>query len=98
MLDPERGEAFLAWLDGVLAIKGSLPPDGLTIRAELGPDSIALSNALRFSEPAFFTHSAHSLMPWYCDTAISCTILVSPNLFCQAARNCLFAGNVDSWL
>ncbi len=41
LLDPEQGELFLAWLDGVLAIKGSLPPDGLTIRAELGPDSIA---------------------------------------------------------
>ncbi len=41
ILDPDQGETFLAWLDGVVAIRGSLPPDGLTIRAELGPDSIA---------------------------------------------------------
>lgn len=47
LLDPEQGEQFLAWLDGVLAIKGSLPPDGLTIRAELGPDSIAFKRVDR---------------------------------------------------
>lgn len=46
-LDPEQGEAFLAWLDGVLAIKGSLPPDALTIRNELGPDSIAFKRVDR---------------------------------------------------
>jgi len=40
-LDPERGEQFLAWLDGALALKSSLPPDPLTIRAELGHDSVA---------------------------------------------------------
>ena len=40
-LDPEKGEAFLAWLDGALALKASLPPDALTIRAELGGDSVA---------------------------------------------------------
>lgn len=47
VLDPEQGEAFLAWLDGVVALKGSLPPDGLTIRAELGPDSIAFKRVDR---------------------------------------------------
>ncbi|MBL8652514.1 MAG: N-6 DNA methylase [Sphingopyxis sp.] len=41
ILDPEKGEAFLAWLDGALALKSSLPPDALTIRAELGHDSFA---------------------------------------------------------
>lgn len=41
ILDPERGEAFLAWLDGAVALKASLPPDPLTIRAELGQDSVA---------------------------------------------------------
>ena len=41
VLDPEKPEAFLAWLDGVVALKGSLFPDALTIRAELGGDSIA---------------------------------------------------------
>ena len=40
-LDPDKPEAFLAWLDGALALKASLPPDPLTIRAELGGDSVA---------------------------------------------------------
>jgi len=46
-LDPEKGEAFLAWLDGVLALKASLPPDPLTIRAELGQDSVAFQRVDR---------------------------------------------------
>ena len=37
----------------------------------------------RSIEPAFCTASAHSLMPWYCDTAISWTILVSPKRLAQ---------------
>ncbi len=40
-LDPERAGEFLAWLDGALALKSSLPPDPQTIRAELGHDSVA---------------------------------------------------------
>lgn len=40
-LDPEKPEPFLAWLDGVLALKSSLSPDALTIRSELGADSVA---------------------------------------------------------
>jgi hypothetical protein len=40
-LDPERPGEFLAWLDGALALKSSLPPDALTIHAELGQDSVA---------------------------------------------------------
>jgi hypothetical protein len=40
-LDPEKPEQFLAWLDGVVALKSSLPPDALTVRAELGHDSVA---------------------------------------------------------
>jgi len=40
-LDPERGGEFLAWIDGGLALKSSLAPDPLTIRAELGRDSVA---------------------------------------------------------
>lgn len=40
-LDPDKAESFLAWLDGALALKASLPPDPLTIRAELGSDSVA---------------------------------------------------------
>jgi hypothetical protein len=40
-LDPDQPGAFLAWLDGALALKSSLPPDPLTIRAELGQDSVA---------------------------------------------------------
>jgi hypothetical protein len=41
LLDPERPEVFLAWLDGAVALKSSLPPDPLTIRVELGEDSVA---------------------------------------------------------
>lgn len=44
-LDPEKGEAFLAWLDGALALKSSLPPEPLTIRLELGQDSVAFRRA-----------------------------------------------------
>jgi SAM-dependent methyltransferase len=46
-LDPDKGEAFLAWLDGVVALKASLPPDSLTIRAELGQDSVAFKRVDR---------------------------------------------------
>ena len=47
ILDPEQPEQFLAWLDGVVALKVSLPPDPLTVRIELGQDSVAFrrSNA-----------------------------------------------------
>jgi hypothetical protein len=45
ILDPERGEAFLAWLDGAMALKSSLPPEPLTIRMELGGDSVAFIRA-----------------------------------------------------
>ena len=41
VLDREKRGEFLAWLDGALALKSSLPPDPLTIRAELGHDSVA---------------------------------------------------------
>jgi SAM-dependent methyltransferase len=41
VLDPQRSGEFLAWLDGALALKSSLPPDPLTVRAELGHDSVA---------------------------------------------------------
>ena len=44
-LDPERPEAFIAWLDGALALKVSLPPDPTTIRIELGADSVAFRTA-----------------------------------------------------
>ena len=39
-LDADRPDEFLAWLDGAVALRSSLPPDALTIRAELGKDSI----------------------------------------------------------
>jgi len=41
VLDPEEAGTFLAWLDGALALKASLPADALTIRNELGNDSVA---------------------------------------------------------
>lgn len=44
-LDPEKPAQFLAWLDGVVALKSALPPDPLTVRAELGQDSVAYRRA-----------------------------------------------------
>jgi hypothetical protein len=44
-LDPNKPAEFLAWLDGALALKSSLPPDALTIKAELGGDSVAFHYA-----------------------------------------------------
>jgi len=44
-LDPEQPGPFLAWLDGVVALKASLPPDPLTVRIELGQDSVAFRRA-----------------------------------------------------
>jgi SAM-dependent methyltransferase len=40
-LNAEEPSLFLAWLDGAVALKSSLPPDALTIRSELGNGSIA---------------------------------------------------------
>jgi hypothetical protein len=40
-LDPEKPGDFIAWLDGALALKVSLPPDPTTVRIELGADSPA---------------------------------------------------------
>jgi hypothetical protein len=45
ILDPDKPEIFLAWLDGAIALKSALPPDPLTIRIELGQDSIAFRRA-----------------------------------------------------
>jgi hypothetical protein len=44
-LDPEKPGEFLAWLDGALALKISLPPDPQTVRIELGADSVAFRAA-----------------------------------------------------
>lgn len=44
-LDPDKGDQFLAWLDGALALKSSLPPEALTIRLELGGESVAFRRA-----------------------------------------------------
>jgi predicted RNA methylase len=38
ILDPDKPGAFLAWLDGAVALKSALPPDPLTVRLELGED------------------------------------------------------------
>lgn len=40
VLDPTRPERFLAWLDGVLALRTGLSPDPETVRVELGGDSL----------------------------------------------------------
>jgi len=44
-LDPDKAEVFLAWLDGAVALKSSLPPDPITVRLELGQDSVAFRRA-----------------------------------------------------
>jgi SAM-dependent methyltransferase len=44
-LDPDKSEEFIAWLDGALALKVSLPPDPTTVRIELGADSVAFRTA-----------------------------------------------------
>lgn len=44
-LNPEQPGAFLAFLDGALALRSSLPPAPVTIRDELGQDSIAFRTA-----------------------------------------------------
>ncbi|NJL50797.1 MAG: SAM-dependent DNA methyltransferase [Blastochloris sp.] len=44
-LDPEQPDLFLAWLDGAVALKSALPPDPLTVRIELGEDSVAFHRA-----------------------------------------------------
>ncbi len=43
ILDPEKPAVFLAWLDGVVALKASLPPEPLTIRPS--SDRIRLRSA-----------------------------------------------------
>lgn len=45
VLDPDKPEAFLAWLDGAVALKSSLAPEALTIRHELGQESVAFRRA-----------------------------------------------------
>ncbi|MFM8748230.1 MAG: N-6 DNA methylase [Aestuariivirga sp.] len=45
VLDPEKPSEFLAWLDGAVALKSSLPPDVINIRAELGQGSVAYRRA-----------------------------------------------------
>jgi hypothetical protein len=44
-LDPDKGEQFLAWLDGAVALRSALSPDPLTVRIELGQDSVAYRHA-----------------------------------------------------
>ncbi len=63
-LDPDRPEQFLAWLDGVVALKSSLPPDALTVREELGGDSVAFRRvdaALREVWDSVSAHPAEAL-------------------------------------
>ena len=45
ILDPERLDVFLAWLDGAVALKSALAPDPITVRMELGHDSVAFRRA-----------------------------------------------------
>ena len=42
ILDPDKPEIFLAWLDGAVALKESLSPDPTTVRLELGHELCCL--------------------------------------------------------
>ena len=44
-LDPEKPNIFLAWLDGAVALRSALTPDPVTVRIELGQDSVAFRRA-----------------------------------------------------
>jgi hypothetical protein len=44
-LNPDRPEEFLAWLEGAVALRSELPPEPLTIRSELGRESVAYRRA-----------------------------------------------------
>ena len=44
-LDPDKADVFLAWLDGAVALKSALHPDPITVRLELGQDSVAFRRA-----------------------------------------------------
>jgi hypothetical protein len=44
-LDPEKGDRFLAWLDGAVALRSAIPPDPLNVREQLGQDSEAYRRA-----------------------------------------------------
>ena len=44
-LDPDKSDLFLAWLDGAVALKSALLPDPVTVRIELGHDSVAFRRA-----------------------------------------------------
>ncbi len=44
-LDPDKAEIFLAWLDGAVALKSALLPDPITVRLQLGQDSVAFRHA-----------------------------------------------------
>jgi hypothetical protein len=44
-LDPDKPDVFLAWLDGAVALKSELLPDPVTVRIELGQDSVAFRRA-----------------------------------------------------
>ena len=45
VLNPDKPHEFLAWLDGAVALKSSLPPDVINIKAELGNGSVAYRRA-----------------------------------------------------
>jgi hypothetical protein len=44
-LDPDQADLFLSWLDGAVALRSTLRPDPITVRVELGQDSIAFRRA-----------------------------------------------------
>jgi hypothetical protein len=58
-LKSDNHARFLAWLDGTLALKAELAPDALTIRAELGEDSLAWRTVRRGLETLWAALASH---------------------------------------
>ena len=44
--DPSKPETLIAWLDSAAAIRAELPTDALTLKNQLGPESVAFRRAL----------------------------------------------------
>ena len=79
---------------GVVRLRVERDRAGRALDADARTRSPRSSSRGRASRPSC-THSAHSMMPWYCDTAISCTILVSPKRLAHLRQELLVGRRVD---
>ncbi len=56
---PDQGDALLAWLDSATAARDDLHPDPLTVRRELGRDSLVFRRALPILEALWADLATH---------------------------------------